>query len=63
MSKSRPDEPICKWSRKELERNVEYLVREVRAPRYLCVKCGRAARHKKSICKAKKVAELSEKSA
>ncbi|MGA1201347.1 MAG: hypothetical protein ACYTGJ_06070 [Planctomycetota bacterium] len=49
-------EPICKWGRKAIEKNLELLSADVvAAPRFICSKCGRAAAQKKNLCKAKKL--------
>ena len=50
------DEPICKWDRKELQKHLGFLVSEVVAsPRYVCIKCGRAASEKIYLCKGRKM--------
>ena len=59
LPKSLDDEPICKWSRKELEKHLVELVSEVvTEPRFVCTKCGRAAAAKRFLCKSKKIAEF-----
>lgn len=42
---------LCKWKKSEYERELDGLKEIVREPRYVCVKCGRAARAKKRLCK------------
>ena len=53
------EEPICKWSRKELEKHLDLLVSAVvSSPRYVCTKCGRAANSRKNICKGKRMRDI-----
>jgi hypothetical protein len=42
---------ICKLSKSEIHQALEQLAEEVRTARYLCRKCGRAAHHKRLLCK------------
>jgi hypothetical protein len=49
MSDSR--KPLCKWKKADIEAQFDELVALVRKPKYICSKCGRAAKSKKSLCK------------
>jgi hypothetical protein len=42
---------ICKLSKAEILEHFEAIAREVRSARFLCRKCGRAAHHKRLLCK------------
>ena len=42
---------LCKWTREEYVREMELLCKAVKDPKYVCSKCGRAARKKKWLCK------------
>ena len=42
---------LCDWSRKDIERDLERLAEIVRAPRWICRKCARAASADRYLCK------------
>jgi hypothetical protein len=42
---------LCKWKRDEYAAQLPKLREVVAQPRYLCEKCGRAARKKKWLCR------------
>jgi hypothetical protein len=53
------EEPICKWSEKEIEKHLDLLIADViSSPRFVCTKCGRAASTRKNVCKSKKMRRL-----
>ncbi len=41
---------LCKWPGEEYKKNFERLVKIVKKPKYVCTKCGRAARKGKWLC-------------
>ncbi len=50
------EEPICKWSRKQIELHLDRLVSDVLlSPRFVCLDCGRTAASKKNLCQGKKM--------
>jgi hypothetical protein len=44
---------LCDWTKKELRERFGELRDLVRSPRFVCTKCGRAARVEQSLCKPK----------
>ena len=38
------DKPLCKWDKEELKDNLKELKKIVAEPRFVCRKCGRAAK-------------------
>ncbi len=44
-------ESICKWSKKDIEKNLGALIKLVEKPRFVCGNCGRTANGKKNLCK------------
>lgn len=44
---------ICKWSPKDIERNIALLGDLVTDPTFFCNKCARCANSKKVLCKPK----------
>lgn len=42
---------LCKLSKKDIEKDFDKVVEEVRRPCFLCVKCARAAHSRKRLCK------------
>lgn len=49
---------ICKLDKDALKRMLPQLVEEISSAQFVCRKCGRAARNKKLLCKAAKMADL-----
>ena len=45
------DETLCKWKKGEYEEQFKDLRDIVTKPKYACMKCGRAAKSKKYLCK------------
>jgi hypothetical protein len=43
---------LCKWKKKDIQKNLPGLAKIVRKPKFVCMNCGRAAASKKDICKA-----------
>ncbi len=52
------DKKLCKWHKDDIKTNSGKLVKIVRKPKYLCEKCGRVSRGKKSLCKPVKFKSL-----
>ncbi|TWT42765.1 hypothetical protein [Botrimarina hoheduenensis] len=50
---SKPRKNLCDWSKKELRERFAELTQIVAEPRFVCVKCGRAAACKAILCKPK----------
>ncbi len=42
---------LCSWKRGKYEEKLDKLSALVRNPRYVCVRCGRAAADKDQLCK------------
>lgn len=45
------DKTLCKWKKGEYEEQFKDLRNIVGKPKYACMKCGRAAKSKKYLCK------------
>ncbi len=45
------DKNLCKWSKKNIEKNMASLREIVARPRFVCAKCARVAADKKPLCK------------
>lgn len=43
-------DPLCKWKREDYEARFDKLRKVVAEPKYVCVRCGRAAAKKKHLC-------------
>jgi len=48
---------LCKWKSDTYGREMETLAAIVSEPRFVCLKCGRAAERKKWLCKPEKLPE------
>ncbi len=46
---------LCKWKSEVYAREFATLVDAVSEPRFVCLKCGRAARRKKWLCRPEKL--------
>ena len=46
---------LCKWTKEEYKDDFEKLVKIVKKPKYVCVKCGRVAKSKKWLCDEKPI--------
>ena len=46
---------LCKWKKKDIEKNAHELMRIVSKPRFLCKDCARAAHNKEFLCKPTKI--------
>lgn len=44
-------EKLCKWEKQEFQDNYAKLVKIVKKPQYICIKCGRVSKNKNYICK------------
>lgn len=42
---------LCKWDKDEIKDNLKELKKIVAEPRYVCKRCGRAARKEDHLCK------------
>jgi hypothetical protein len=42
---------LCDLDRKDIEKSFKTIVKMVDSPKYLCIKCARAANKKEYICK------------
>ncbi len=45
------DKTLCKWDKDEIKDNMKTLKKLVSEARFICRKCGRAARKEESLCK------------
>jgi len=52
---SKKAKKLCKWKKDEYKKCFDELSEAVSEPRYVCTKCGRAARYKKWLCKPEKL--------
>jgi hypothetical protein len=43
-------DPLCKWKRESYEERFDKLRKIVAEPKFVCLKCGRAADKKKHLC-------------
>ncbi len=43
-------EPLCKWRREAYAERFDKLCKIVTEPKFVCLKCGRAAEKKKHLC-------------
>jgi len=50
-----PEKKLCKWSEKKIEKHFDTYVELTRKPQFVCMKCGRVAVEKSSICRPKKM--------
>lgn len=48
---------LCAWKPKRIKKRQDELIEIVRNPTYFCGKCGRAANHKRALCKPKPLPE------
>jgi hypothetical protein len=46
---------LCKWKKKEIEKDIHELAHIVDKPRFICKDCARSAHDKGFLCKAKKL--------
>lgn len=58
MTDKLPKKTICKWDRRTLEEALPLLAQQVLHAKYICRKCGRAARDKHLLCKPVKLKSL-----
>jgi len=42
---------LCKWDKDDIKKNLKELKKLVSDPRYVCLKCGRAAAREGCLCK------------
>ena len=42
---------LCKWDKEEIKDNLEKIKKIVAKPRFVCRKCGRAAKDSDFLCK------------
>jgi len=48
---SKENKPLCKWDKDDIKDNLKELKKLVAEPRFICRKCGRAARKEDNLCK------------
>lgn len=46
---------LCKWKKKDIEKNLSELTHIVNKPRFVCKDCARSAHDKGHLCKAIKL--------
>ena len=46
---------LCKWKKKDIERNMHELKHIVEKPRFICKECARSAHRKEYLCKPIKI--------
>ena len=46
---------LCKWDKDEIKDNLDKLRKLVAEPRFICRKCGRAAKESDHLCKPVKL--------
>jgi hypothetical protein len=51
MAMAEKEKHICKWDKDRIEDKLDQLMKIVKAPGYVCRRCGRAAGDKKWLCK------------
>jgi len=55
ITMSKKIKQICKWDKDEIKNNLEDLKELVAPARYICKKCGRAAKKDDHLCKPEKI--------
>jgi len=45
------NKPLCKWDKDEIKDKFKELKKVVAEPRFICKKCGRAAKKEEFLCK------------
>jgi hypothetical protein len=48
---AKDNKPLCKWDKVEIKENLKELKKLVSEPRFICRKCGRAAKKDDHLCK------------
>jgi len=46
---------LCAWDKDELKDKLDKLKKIVSEPKYVCLKCGRAAKKEENLCKPEKL--------
>ena len=46
---------MCKFDKKDIEKNLDTIIALVKNPKYICKKCGRVAVSKSNLCKPTKL--------
>jgi len=46
---------LCDWSRKDISKNSDKLIKIVSEPKYICKKCARVAGKEKYLCDSKSI--------
>jgi len=46
---------ICSLSKSDIEKDFKEICEIVKDPKYICLKCGRAANQKSNLCKPEKM--------
>jgi hypothetical protein len=55
IAMGKKDKPICKWDKDEIKEKLDDLKELVSPARYICRKCGRAAKKDDHLCKPEKI--------
>ncbi|MBN2008213.1 hypothetical protein JW960_02580 [candidate division KSB1 bacterium] len=45
------DKKLCKWDKEDIQADFKKLKKLVKKPKYVCEKCGRAAREDSALCR------------
>ena len=48
---SKATKTLCKWGKDDIKDSLKELKKIVASPRYICKKCGRAAKNDDCLCK------------
>jgi hypothetical protein len=51
---------LCDWDRKEIEKEMDVILRLVNNPKYICKKCARVANTASVLCKSHKIKKKAE---
>jgi len=46
---------LCKWSKREIDKDFEAYAKQVKNASHVCMKCGRAAKGRKPLCKPRAI--------
>jgi len=53
---------LCDYSRKDIDKDLSKILTLVRTPKYICIKCARAAKERDALCKPIKIKEKNQRS-
>lgn len=57
MSKDKKRKTLCKWKKDRIDKELDALKEIVRAPKFVCKNCGRAADDKGWLCKPSRIGD------